>query len=80
MGRTGRNVTSKEKEDSISHGAKHGGEALADHKGEEHVAGDVDGGSSSARLKRLNLAARRNTPQVKQVCCRRKKTPNDQAA
>ena len=48
-------LTSKEEEHSVFHGAEHGGEALSDDEGEEHVAGHVDSRSRSACLQRLDL-------------------------
>ena len=54
---SGRGLTSEEEEHSISHGAQHGGETLPNDKGEEHVAGHVNGRSGGAGLKGLNLTA-----------------------
>jgi hypothetical protein len=53
----GEGLTGKEEEHPISHGAQHGGEALANDKGEEHVAGHIDSRSSRASLEGLDLTA-----------------------
>ena len=47
----------EEEENAVAHGAEHGGEALADDEGEEHVGGHVDASASSARLQGLDLPA-----------------------
>ena len=50
-------ATCEEEEDAVAHGAQHGGEALADDEGEEHVGGHVDPSACSARLQGLDLPA-----------------------
>ena len=49
--------TCEEEEDAVAHGAQHGGEALANDEGEQHVDRHVDSGAGSARLQGLDLSA-----------------------
>ncbi len=49
--------TCEEQEDAVAHGAEHGGEALPDDKGEQHVGGHIDARTGRARLQGLNLPA-----------------------
>jgi len=49
--------TCKEEEDTVSHGAEHSSEALADDESEQHVDGHIDSSARSARLQGLNLPA-----------------------
>lgn len=59
LGKASTTLTSKEEEHSISHGAEHGGEALSNDEGEQHVAGHIDCGAGSACLQWLNLTAQK---------------------